>query len=88
MHHNPYFAVNIIVSVLVNLAYAVINKESSAVLDSSGSLCCKDRFLPSHKEHVSAYAFYVFYVWWFHFLLSGALAEGTSLPMSHKHDQA
>jgi hypothetical protein len=31
--------------------------------------------------------FYAFYAWWFHFPQSGALAEGTSRPISHKHDQ-
>jgi hypothetical protein len=33
------------------------------------------------------YAFYAFYAWWFHFPQSGALAEGTSRQMSHKHDR-
>ncbi len=31
------------------------------------------------------YAFYAFYAWWSYFPQSGALAEGTSRPMFHKH---
>jgi hypothetical protein len=34
------------------------------------------------------YAFYAFYVWWIYFPQLGALTEGTSWPVSHKHDQA
>jgi hypothetical protein len=34
------------------------------------------------------YAFYAFYAWWFHFPQSGALAEGTSLPVSCKRGMA
>ncbi len=30
------------------------------------------------------YAFYAFYAWWFHFPQSGALAEGTSRPVSRE----
>jgi hypothetical protein len=33
------------------------------------------------------YAFYAFYAWWIYFPQSGALAEGTSLPVSEKHDR-
>ncbi len=34
------------------------------------------------------YVFYAFYAWWIYFPQLGALAEGTSRPVSHKHDQA
>ena len=41
------------------------------------------------SEYLQApYAYYVFYAWWIYFLQLGALTEGTSLPVSHKHDQA
>jgi hypothetical protein len=40
------------------------------------------------KRLAPIYAFYVPYTWWFFFPQSGALAAGTSLPVSHKRDQA
>ncbi len=44
--------------------------------------------VPSESKGRGFYAFYAFYEWWIDFLQSGALAEGTSRPVSHKHDQA
>jgi hypothetical protein len=44
----------------------------------------------THKTHSNqgpaVYAFYAFYAWWIYFPQSGALAESTSRPVSHKHE--
>jgi hypothetical protein len=49
-------------------------------------LCVHEVFLTMHAR--AFYAFYAFYEWWDYFSQLGALAEGTSLPVSHKNDQA